>query len=634
MCGIAGLITNNKNLNKKDILTKMLLATKHRGPDHTGVYAKEEIAIGMNRLSILDLSEAANQPMYSKDRRYIIVYNGEIYNYKELRAGLVKQGVDFLTNSDTEVVLEMYLSYGEKMITSIRGMFAFVIWDTLEKKLFGARDHLGIKPLLYCHNDTVFLFCSELKGIIASGLINTQQLDFVSISNYLSIGHTIAPRTILEDVRSLKAGSFFVYQNTLFKEHIYWQPEHILPFSIEEVSYQQVVLNVRELVLSSVKEQLVSNVPLGVFLSGGLDSSIITAAMITSGANQIDTYSVGFDLPNLSIDETDDAQCMAEYFHTKHHSIKVNDQFIQDNFIDYVSGLDQPSADGLNTYLVSKFAKDRVTVALSGLGADEIFCGYNGFFSFLNKESGINLPCLLQNMLSMDWVRSVIPEKIYTKLYEKLNAADDVFNYLFLLQRTNEFFNTSILNADYKKYGAYSFSRDMIVDNYEFSNIPVNKIRQLYTNLFMTNMLLRDSDAVAMKNSLEVRFPLIDYRLVEYAYAIPVDYLINKDRPNTNSRSYDKGNVKRVLRDAFLRELPDVLLKRAKRGFQVPITHWMNNPLRDMIEECIQTPSFIFDAKIIKKTYQDWKQGSVNWKKIWSFFMLDIWYKVHIEKKY
>lgn len=633
MCGIAGLITSNHKLDKQSILKKMLDSTKHRGPNHTGMYVKEEAAIGMNRLSILDLSEAANQPMFSKDRRYVIVYNGEVYNYKELKADLMRQGSNFLTSSDTEVVLEMYICYGEKMMTFLRGMFAFVIWDTLEKKTFGARDHLGIKPLIYWFNDNNFLFCSELKGIIASEILDAQLLDFISISNYLTVGHTIAPRTMLDGVKSLKAASFFVYQDSVFKEQRYWQPEHILPFSTGEVSYQAVVQHVRELVLSSVNEQLVSDVPLGVFLSGGLDSSIVTAAMLASGAGQIDTYSVGFDLPNLSIDETDDAQYLAEYFHTRHHSVKVNDQFIQDNFIDYVLGLDQPSADGLNTYLVSKYANDGVTVALSGLGADEIFCGYKGFFSFLSKESGLDLPWL-QDMLSMNWVRSVMPERIYTKLHEKLNMHDDIFNYIFLLQRTNESFNTAILNPDFKKYGSYSVSRDMIIDNYQFSNVPINKIRQLYVNLFMTNMLLRDSDAVAMKNSLEVRFPLIDYRLVEYAYAIPLDYLINKNISNISPRSYGKGDIKRVLKDAFLQELPDALLGRTKRGFQLPINHWMNNPLEDMIEECVQNPCYIFEAQVVKKAYQGWKRGIVSWKKIWSFFMLDIWYKVHIEKKY
>jgi len=633
MCGIAGLITNRLHLDKHAILNKMLLATKHRGPDHTGVHVHEEVALGMNRLSILDLSAAANQPMYSKDKRFVMVYNGEVYNFKQLREGLMKQGVSFTTHSDTEVVLEMYIRYGEKMLGFIRGMFAFVIWDTLEKKLFGAKDHLGIKPLLYSLQNDTFLFCSELKGILAADFVNHTNLDGISISNYFTIGHTISPHTMLESVKSLKNGHYFTYEHNTFKELSYWQPESIMPFSEATISYKEVVKTVRAQILESVQEQLVSDVPLGVFLSGGLDSGIVTAAMVACGAKQIKTFTIGFDVPNLTIDETDDAQVFADFFQTDHQSIKISDQFIRDNFIDYVSGLDQPSADGLNTYLVSKYTRSAVTVALSGLGPDELFCGYTGFLSFLNRSS-FPLQILGSRLLDTTLSKYTIPEKIFSKLYEKVNRKDDVMAYILLLQRNNELFNYQVLAKEFRQFSNYGITKDVIVENYALSNIPINKIRQLYVTQFMVNMLLRDSDAVAMKNSLEVRFPLIDYRLVEYAYKIPMSHLVKNPSTAIASRNYGHGDVKQIIRDAFLQDLPAELFTREKRGFQIPTSHWMQNPLRELIEESIQNPCTLFDKMAVKKAYKTWQNGMGSWKKIWSIFMFDIWYKIHIEKKY
>jgi asparagine synthase (glutamine-hydrolysing) len=625
MCGIAGILAESSPEAIDSALDRMLLATLHRGPNHNGQYHEPGLAIGMNRLSIIDLSAQANQPLFSPDGRYVIVYNGEVYNYLELKQELQQSGYRFTSHSDTEVVLAAYVRYGKDMLEKIRGMFAFVIWDKLEKSLFGARDHLGIKPLLYANTGRHFLFCSELKGMIASGMFSQNRLDLTSLATYLSVGHVIPPFTMIEGISALRNGYYFTYSKGQYEEKPYWFPENFTLRRKEELTYEEAVSTVRNLVLNSVREELMSDVPLGVFLSGGMDSAIVAAAMKLEKANDIRTFTIGFEHSNNDIDEREDAAVIARHFDTRHESIRIENAYIRDNFQDFIVGLDQPSADGLNTYLVSKYAAKYVTVALSGLGGDELFIGYHGFFQFLRRKN--RYPWFpFQNSINTPILGKMLPDKIYYRLYREFAQSDDILQYVFTLQRNFEYFNEDLLAEKFRLHRVNCMTKKVIEENYRFSGVPLIKIKQLYTNQYMGNMLLRDSDAVAMKNSLEVRFPLIDKRLVEFVYTLPQEYLIqNINLPG--GRNYQLDGWKRVLRDAFKEDLPDRILNRNKRGFQLPTIHWLKGPLKEFLEDSTLNPSYFFNLSAVKKSYNRWLKNPDKWKEIWSIFILDRWYK-------
>jgi len=466
------------------------------------------------------------------------------------------------------------------------------------------------------------VFCSELKGLVASHFVDKIELDSNGLSEYFKLGHQIAPDTILKEIKALRNGYYFEYQNQKLVETKYWFPELVSPLSEDEISYTEVTDKVRNLVIDSVSEELISDVPLGVFLGGGIDSAIIVAAMRESGAKQINTYNIGFDIKNLHIDESEDSQLVASYFGTNHHAIKVDNATINEIFDNFISGLDRPSVDGLNTYLVSKYAKQDVTVALSGLGADELFCGYVGFKQFLARKRGFSRD-ILGSLFDFPLIKNLLPERIYKEFGNK----DDILFYMNLMKKESDDFTRSILSKDFGFKNHSEIVKSTISRNYYFNASPINKVRQLYISQFMTNMLLRDSDVLAMAHSLEVRFPFIDNRLVEFAFQIPQSYLIKDIYSNAKSRSYSKDQLKRVLIDSFKANLPKELLERSKRGFQLPTEFWMRNALMERIESFVQNPSFIFDSSMVRKTFHLWKNKQISSNKMWGLLILDSWFK-------
>lgn len=622
MCGIAGIIGTGEDFNGS--LKKMLLATKHRGPDHTGIYHDRIAYIGMNRLSIIDRSESGNQPFYSDDGRYILVYNGEVYNYREIRAKLIKEGFLFSSNTDSEVVLKAFLHYGREMLQQLRGMFAFTIWDKEEKKIFGARDHFGIKNLLYAKVENAFVFCSELKGLLASGLFKDSKLSKEAISSFISIGNTISPYTIVDGIYNLKAGHYFEYQNDSYIEKPYWLPQDIERLKTKDISFDEAAKKLKRLILNSVDEELMSDVPLGVFQSGGLDSCIVTAAMRECGVKSIKTFTIGFEEKNQSIDERSMAKIIADYYQTDHYSYSVKNSQIKALFPKFIEGLDQPSSDGFNTFLVSKFASREVTVTLSGLGGDELFVGYSGFIDFINRKP--QFPFKLISWLGANPLIELLPNKIFSAIYEEWAAKDDIYYYLWKKQRNNTNFHR-YLNSNLGISKKFNIKVHQIIsNNYQLPEASLLKVQLLYANQFMGNMLLRDSDAVAMISSLEVRFPIIDKRIAEFAFSMPAEYLL-PDNMNSSNRNYMHSNWKKLLVAAFKNDLPREVLNQEKRGFQLPIVNWLQNGLRDIVSESIQNPSPVFDKKMVTILYKKWTKKPKNWKGIWTYLMLDSWYK-------
>lgn len=573
MCGIAGIIGNNKT----KILNNMLAATRHRGPDDSGTYTDEYCTIGMNRLSILDLSIAGHQPMFSDDKRFVIVYNGEVYNFIAIRDELKKLGHTFHSNSDTEVVLKGYIAYGKNILDKIRGMFAFVVWDTQTHTAFGARDHMGIKPFYYYHSNGVFTFCSEIKGMLQQPSIK-KQVSKDGLRLFLSYGYVGAPYTILDNVFALKPGECFTLSSNKLYIEQYWDIPTGKP---TELSYNEAKDKLKQMVVDKVNEELVSDVPLGLFLSGGLDSTAVLAAMRLSGKEQIETFSLGFE--GFEASEEEDAEIAAKHFKTKHYTHIISPKEVADEFEHFIDAMDQPNLDGLNIYLVSKYTKKKVTVALSGLGPDELFLGYkwqrsavapwyidNSFFPFILPILKLVIPKRYKGVVNyLEQVKD--PQDYYTHLNQILNQEE--------LAHLGYISNSIKQNRDWvKEY-----------DNAEEKDI-YGRISRLDLKLFMGARVLTISDATSMYHSLEVRFPLIDRELVEFSRTLPPSFKMDVQKTKhikpwskyEGVESYEGSGVKKILYEAFKNELPEGFGTRAKKGFKTPIESWaMNNYLND-----------------------------------------------------
>ncbi len=623
MCGIAG-IAGYKDHNA---LVNMVKLLHHRGPDDSGTWNGENIHLGMARLAIIDLSAAGHQPMFSPDGRYVMVYNGETYNFGEERKKLEAEGVFFASHSDTEVILHLFIRYKEKCVDYLRGMFAFAVWDKQDKRLFIARDHLGIKPLLYYYNDGKLVFCSEMKGMLASGLIN-RKLSKQGLSLYLQKGFIAPPYSAIDKIFTLKPGHCLTWQpgsDPIIKP--YWDIEK-KPTNTK--NYKEAVQNVRQMVLDSVSEELVSDVPLGVFLSGGLDSSVVVAAMKAIGTPKIDTFSVGFELDDL--DETSDAEESAFFFKTNHHKVIVGEREVAEDFDHFVYGIDQPSLDGLNSYLVSKATKKNVTVALSGLGGDELFIGYSWQHKFYKNSASANIiGGLLAPFSSTVASMGSFGKKVKNRY---INSASAKEYYKGIHRLYSEAFLQGGLQSPYNTLAHGTFIDETIAQYpIENSYTRLQQVAKQDLRYFMGARLLRDSDAVAMAHSLEVRFPLIDHRLVEYVWNLPDNYKVHHnlsvDQLNKGyeqALSYREGGVKKLLFDAFEQDLPANFDKRSKRGFKMPFEKWMRGLLADRVNNGIsKLAGSIFTPQTTQTLLADWQNGKMPWNKAWALVILQAW---------
>lgn len=614
MCGIAGIAGENS----QSALLDMLNSTKHRGPDDYGIYNSEKFTIGMNRLSVIDLSSAGHQPMISNDGRYVIVYNGEMYNYLEERTLLINEGIIFNSDSDTEVVLQLFIKYGENCLERIRGMFAFVILDNCKLELFGARDRLGIKPLLYFYNQDKFIFCSEMKGMLSSSLIN-KRLDLESVSQYLVQGYVTSPNTIIENVKSLMPGCFFTYKASELVISKYWDFDET---SRPLISYDEACIEVRSLVTNSVNEEMVSDVPIGVFLSGGLDSNVIVAALCASGHKNVETFSINFESGNFESDETLDSQKSANHFKTKHHIYTVSGQDICNEFDDFINSLDQPSIDGINTYFVSKFSKNHVTVALSGLGGDELFFGY-GTQRYIYHNFGINYRIVKYLFPLYRFFVKWIPIALGNKLdfiFSKLNFSE---YYSFISRINTPASIKKLLKVKYRTTRPINDYLPRRFDNFNL-NAPISLIKRIIaadSKIFMSSRLLRDGDSTSMFHSLEVRYPLIDHRLVEFVCRLPDVFIYNAESDERKDKhnyllTFEKNQVKKLLYDSFKDLLPVDFELRGKKGFVFPVQNWMEDALNQRLEDLLHDDSFIFNLKFINK------QKNLN---MWPLLILREW---------
>ncbi|BAZ87848.1 asparagine synthase (glutamine-hydrolyzing) [Dolichospermum compactum] len=587
MCGIAGIIklnTNYGNLEAK--IEKMQTGLKHRGPDDAGIYIStdKQAALAHTRLSILDLSSAGNQPMSTSDGRYSITFNGEIYNFQELRENLISQGEKFHSQTDTEVILKLYQRIGSDCVQHLRGMFAFAIWDDLEKTCFLARDPLGIKPLYYYQLGTTLVFASELRAVLASGLpaIN---MSVEGLYGYLTTGSVPEPYTLIADIHCLPAGNWLYWQNGNITKKQYWQinftPEAISPPEAREI--------VRKALLDSIEHHFISDVPVGIFLSGGIDSTTILALATQTQKSQLSTYSIAF--AESEFNEGELAQKIANHFGAKHTEYQVTSSFAKSILPDFLAAIDQPSIDGFNTFCVSKVAHDNgMKVVLSGLGGDEIFGGYQSFQKVPQMVAwGKKLQILpsFSTVLGKGlerWENSPKMQRLGDFLQQppSFNAAYRSFRGIFSHQEACTIINQLSISIPmlpplvppYKGGKPESSSLPLLRGGLEWGSTPEDEVSFLELSRYMRNQLLRDSDVMSMNWGLELRVPFVDKALLEAVAPIP------------SSIRLQQG--KKLLTQAIT-EVPDWVINRPKKGFSFPFESWMNSEFGDYFQN-LNTP--------------------------------------------
>lgn len=618
MCGIAGVVgINNASIHVKNMLDAM----NHRGPDDWGIIEDGDMTFGHKRLSIIDLSSAGHQPMKSSNGYITIVFNGEIYNYQELKS-LLPLNTPLKSNTDTEVILELWTMLGKDVLPKLRGMFALAIWNKTTQELLLARDHMGIKPL-YCQiNNNQLVFASEMKGMLASGLV-TKKVNAKAVHQYLANGYIMQPNTIFEGVKMLEPASYLIWKNGFCSIEQYWKitdKPHNLPLTEEDA-----IKTVERLVTDAVYEEAIADRPLGVFLSGGLDSTVIIAALKKSGTNAIKTFSVGFDGDDLS--EEDDAKEAAEFYGTTHTQLQVSDKEVVPHIDQYIKALDQPSVDGLNTWLVSKVTAKHVTVALSGLGGDELFSGYSIDRAILHYHKYAWISRVIHKTRPL-WNNG--PKKFSNRLkaYSNWRNISEYYKTWGRLFSDEEIKELTKLNSSPKN----QFSKLDLGSKYSL----LKRISYIHQRGFMMSRLLRDSDAVSMDHSIEVRFPIIDQRLANLMFHLPDDWKIKNVKATAKLKNYEKDNsyegngVKHILYQAFKNDLPPLFGSRPKRGFKMPIEKWMRTGLKDDIQKILTNPNSFLDPKVISKLHESWENGKLNWSKVWAIYTLEKWAQQNI----
>ena len=617
MCGINGFILNKPESDKKniDVVKQMNSFIVYRGPDDEGIYANDKTALGMRRLSIIDLS-TGNQPIFNEDRTKVIVFNGEIYNFISNREELIKKGHTFTTHSDTEVVLHSYEEYGVDCLSKLNGMFAFAIYDMNEKSLFIGRDRAGEKPLYYYKDNDKLVFASELKSIIKVFDIK-KEINKKAINTYFSLTYIPAPMTIFEGINKLDAASFLVYKNNELIIQKYWDIKQDESKIIKD--YEICKKKVRDCLFDSVEKKMISDVPLGAFLSGGIDSSIIVGTMAKISKKPIETFTIGFH--NKDFDESKKADVVAKFNKTNHHLHYV-DYSDAINYIDTIlTTFDEPFADSssIPTYFVSKFAAEHVKVVLTGDGGDELFGGYSKYLVNYYTDMYKTIPKFLRKNLFEKLINN-IPDK--HSLVRKIKKVISSQNEATFSKRKNLMMlgikdTQKLLNKQYYEENALDF-----IDSAYNNNSMLDELsRTLYTDVkvVLEGDMLTKVDRMSMLNSIESRVPLLDKNMIELAFNIPSEYKI-------------KGiQQKIILKEVFSDFLPSEILLKGKQGFGVPIGEWFKGPLKNELLKLI-SPDFIaeqniFNYEYIEKLFDDHiKEKSNNAFQLWTLFVFQNWY--------
>jgi asparagine synthase (glutamine-hydrolysing) len=639
MCGIFGIVAQNVRV-PSEVLERATRSLAHRGPDDSGTVilhddarGNVEIGLGNRRLAILDLSPLGHQPMNDPSTGNWIVYNGEVYNFREVRAKLELEGLHFSSGSDTEVILKAYSQWGEKCFTEFRGMFALAIWDAQRHRLFLARDPMGVKPLYYYKSDRHFIFSSEVRTLLGTELV-PRVIDYAGVINYLSFGSLYDPNTLVEGVKSLLPGCYLTWEDGRIKEAEYWSLiesgvescEH--GCDVSEKSTAETEGKIARMLDESIRMQLVSDVPVGVFLSGGIDSSCLVAILDRNGVRP-STFSIVFREPEYS--EAEYSRAVARHFHTDHHEISVSQEDFFSAIAPAIGAMDLPTIDGINTYFVSERTRSAgVKVALSGLGGDEIFAGYSSFVTVPRMERFANVwshvPGALRSPLTKTFEAFAPSTDQNRKLSALARDGGKTVHPYFLSRMLFTPEQQSILLPHVDKHaGALSRSQHPLSESLDRAQSldPINRVSYLESRCYMLNTLLRDSDVMSMAHGLEVRVPLLDHQLARRILALPGVMKLDEHMP------------KPLLVQAMVGQLPDAIVHRPKRGFTLPFERWLRDAMRPLIEEGLSKLGNgvlrgIISDPAARNVWDDFLRGKTSWSRPWSLYVLQYWCERHL----
>jgi asparagine synthase (glutamine-hydrolysing) len=604
MCGICGVIGKSA----PEVVARMIVAMHHRGPDGQGQFDAPRASIGMARLAIQDVTTWGDQPMANDDQSIWIVYNGELYNGPAERAHLQDKRYRFRSTGDTEVVLKLYQEYGEACLPRLRGIFALAIIDLRggpgRERYLLARDAMGVKPLLYSQTKRGIVFASELKAILESGLVE-RRVDAAAVRSLLFRGSVYQPASMIKGVEMLPPAHVLIQERGQTRIERYWTFATDRRAELKGLGYGEQVEAMRELMRDTVKAQLVSDVPVGAFLSGGVDSAALVALMAGEAARRVKTFSVGFDEALRAIDETGEAAVIAAHLGTDHHRIVVEGAEIGENFDQVVMALDQPSVDGLNSYLVSRAAAAHVKVAISGTGGDDLFMGYPWHARVLAQ-----LP---------------MPDH-FLDAYAGYNAE---FHQTCGDGDVGHLLAPKLRNAMREPASHGILQTDELPDAGAVDRMTVLTLRG-YTN----NQLLRDIDAMSMAHSLEVRVPYLDVEMINFALSLPVEARIAKPVPDDPMRnSYRASGIKRILIDAARPMLPEGFDAVPKRGFGMPFNRWVQGPMKDLadasFDERRAANHGVLDRRMMPRLRQTFEAGRLSGWRVWLLMVLQRWLELN-----
>jgi len=632
MCGIAGVICFGRGDEKKlNAIENATAALQKRGPDSAGVFAHRNIALGHRRLSIIDVSNFGAQPMKDESGKFVIVFNGEIYNYRELRTGLQHKGYVFTSHSDTEVLLKLYIEYREECLEMLNGFFAFAICNTETETIFIARDRMGIKPLLYYKDEGALIFASEMKSVLAFPL--QKQLNFNALYTYLQLNYIPAPETILKNVHKLLPGHCMTADakgNFNIRKYYTINRSENNAAVDATTSYEDATKQLRALLNESVKKRLIADVPLGTFLSGGVDSSIISFLAAQHSPN-INTFSIGFkDEPYF--DETEYAALVSKKIKTNHTVFSLSNDELFENLFNILDYIDEPFADSsaIAVYMLSKYTRQKVTVALSGDGADEMFGGYNKHAAEYKARNATFANVAIK---AASPVFNLLPKSRNSKF---ANLARQLSRYAAGLKLPDEqrywrwcsFINeeeaeqllsqTSKKQLNHSEYATLKNSFTRLIKK----GGTMNDSLYADMHLVLPNDMLQKVDLMSMANALEVRVPFLDHEVVNYAFSLPAEYKI------------DSRRRKKILVDAFRNDLPEEIFTRPKHGFEVPLLKWFRNELHGLIFNDLLNEKFIAEQNIfnieaiteLKNRLLSNNPGDAQ-AQIWGLLVFQYWWK-------
>jgi len=615
MCGIVGAYYfRSGSPVERALVHQMNEQIVHRGPDDEGLYTDADLGIGMRRLSIIDL-DSGRQPVFNEDESIAVVFNGEIYNFQEIRRELEEKGHRFRTRSDTEVIVHLYEELGDEFPTRLNGMFAIALWDSRKRKLVLVRDRLGVKPLYYAWTRDGIVFGSELKCVLQADGVR-REVDPQALYHYFTLGYIPHPFSIYQQVRQLPPATRLVVSRDGAVEERYWTLRQKIDTSLDR---REACERLRALLVDAVRIRMISDVPLGAFLSGGLDSSIAVALMAQQSSAPVKTFHIDFEDKNYS--ERDFARSVSKRYKTEHHEFVVQPSAVQ-VLDDLVRHFDEPFADSsaIPTYYVSKLTREHVTVALAGDGGDESFGGYTRYQRILARYK---LPAPVRAVAGYIGAAAqrCLPRASPGKRYLGSLGMD---NGRFFSVGTSESQSRDLFAGDFLRTLNGTSTYDMMREHLEAADVsdPLAPFAFLDLHRYLPDDILTKVDRMSMAHSLEVRAPFLDYRVVEFAAGMPAAWKIG-----------DAG-TKLILKDVFAPDLPDEVLQPRKRGFSIPLADWLRGDLLPELDDAIQdanaSASGILNMREIQAMRNEHVSGARNWaSELWRFLFFDRWWRSH-----